>query len=150
MEKTSSYKKRTDKRFSFQSVSQPEVMCLLKSIKRNKATAGDNLPPCLLKDSAEILSAPLAHLINLSIRTGIFPIDCKKSKIIPVHKSGTFSILDDYRIISILPAISKIIERVIYHKLVTYLDQFGFRSKLSTELAATHLLDEIRKSVNDG
>ena len=150
--------KRTEKRFLFQSVSQLEVLRILKSIKRNKATGLDDLLPCLLKDSAAILSAPLAHLINLSITTGIFPMDWKKAKIIPVHKSGPFSVLDNYRPISILPVISKIIEKAIHRQLITYLDQhallshfqFGFRPKLSTELAATHLLDNIRKSVDDG
>ena len=76
--------KRTEKRLLFQSVSQLEVLRILKSIKRNKATVLDDLPPCLLKDSAAILSAPLAHFINLSITTGIFPMDWKKAKIIPV------------------------------------------------------------------
>ena len=150
--------KKTEKSFLFQSVSQLEVLRILKSIKRNKATGLDDLPPCLLKDSAAILSAPLAHLINLSITTGIFPMDWKKAKIIPVHKSGPFSVLDNYRPISILPVISKIIEKAIHRQLITYLDQnallshfqFGFRPKLSTELAATHLLDNIRKSVDDG
>ena len=133
-------------------------MCILKSIKRNKATGLDDLPPCLLKDSAAILSAPPAYLINLSITTGIFPIDWKKAKITPVHTPGLFSILDNYRPMSILPVISKIIEKEIHRQLLTYLDQssllshfqFGFRPKLSTELAAIHLLDNIRKSVDDG
>ena len=148
----------TEKRFLFQSVSQLEVMRILKSIKCNKATGLDDLPPCLMKNSVAILSAPLAHVINLSITTGIFPMDLKKAKIIPVHKSGPFSILDNYRPILILPVISKIIEKAIHRQLVTYLDQnsllshfqFGFRPKLSIELAATHLLDNIRKSFDDG
>ena len=73
--KPTGIKKRTVKRFLFQSVSQLEVMRTSKSIKRNKATGLDDIPPCLLKDSAAILSAPLAHLINLSITSGIFPMD---------------------------------------------------------------------------
>ena len=77
-------KKKTGERFLFQSVSQLEVEHLLKTIKRNKATGlVDNLPPYLLKDSTAILSNPLAHLINLSITTGIFPADWKKSKSSP-------------------------------------------------------------------
>ena len=115
--------KKTEKRFLFQSVSQLEVEHLLKSIKRNKATGLDNLPPCLLKDSAAILSAQLAHLINLSITTGIFPADWKKAKVIPIHKSGPSSVLDNYSPISILSVISKIIERPIHCQLFNFLDQ---------------------------
>ena len=61
----------------------------LKSIKRSKATGLDDLPPGLLKDSAELIVAPLTHLINLSLTTNIFPADCKKTKIIPIHMSGS-------------------------------------------------------------
>ena len=73
-------------------------------------------------------------------------MDWKKAKIIPVHKSDPFSILDNYRPILILLVISKIIEKSIHPQLLTYFDQnsllshfqFGFRPKLSTELVATH------------
>ena len=151
-------KRKTEKRFTFQSVSQPEVDHLLKTIKCNNATGLDNLPPFLLKDSAGNLSAPLAHLINLSFKTGIFPADWKKAKIIPIHKSGPSSNMDNYRPICILPVVSKIIEKAIHLQLVKFLDQnsllsefqFGFRPKLSTELAAIHLFDNICESVDSG
>ena len=79
-------------------------------------------------------------------------MDWKKAKIIPVDKSGPFSTLDNYRPISILPVISKIIEKAVHLQRLTYLNQnsllshfqFGFRPKLSTEPAATHSLDNIR------
>ena len=59
--------KRNEKTFLFIQ-SHNLNSCVSKSIKRNKATGLDDLPPCLLKDSAAILSTPLAHLINLSTR----------------------------------------------------------------------------------
>ena len=124
----------------------------LKSVKRNKATALDDLPPGLIKDSAELISAALAHLINFSLKTGIFLTERKTAKVIPTHKSNS------YRPISVLPVISKIIEKIIYHPLTTFLDkcqlitnfQYGFRPKLSTEYATTILLDSIRDNVNKG
>ena len=66
--------------------------------------------------------------------------------------------MDNYRPISILPVVSKIIEKAIHLQLVKFLDQnsllsefqFGFRPKLSTELAAIHLFDNIRESVDSG
>ena len=51
----------------------------------------DDLPPGLIKDSAELISAPLAHLINLSLKTGILLNDWKTAKVIPTHKSGSYS-----------------------------------------------------------
>ena len=79
-------------------------------------------------------------------------MDWKKTKTTPIHKSGSVSILDNYRPISIPPISSKITERAIHRQIVTYLDQnsllsyfqFRLRPRLLTELAATHLLDVIR------
>ena len=125
----------------------------LKSIKRKKATGLDNLPAGLLKNSAEQISAPLTYLINLSLTTGVFPTDWKAAKVMPLHKSVPFSNFDNYRPISILPVLSKIIEKIIHHQVMLFLNenhlllqsQSGFRPNLSTEYAATILLDDVRK-----
>ena len=147
---------RTDQKFTFKMVSRHEVEQQLKSVKRNKATGLDDLPPCLIKDSAELISAPLAHLINLSLKTIIFPTDWKTGKVIPTYKSGSHYKPDTYRPISVLPVISKIIEKIVHHQLKTFLDknhlltnfQFGLRPKLSTEYAVTIQLNSIRDNVD--
>ena len=149
---------RTDKQFKFRPISKLEVERELRSIKRTKSTGIDNLPPGLLKDTACLISAALAHLINLSLQKGSFPTDMKIAKIVSVHRSGSFSSFDNYRPISVLPVLSKVIEKLVQRQLMEFLDkkkllskfQFGFRPRLSTELAATCLLDEIRKSVDQG
>ena len=105
-----------------------------------------------------MIATPLTHLINLSLTTNVFPADWKIAKIIPIYKSGSRSNLDNYRPISILPVLSKIIEKIKHRQLISFLDrnsllspsQFGFRRGLSTELAATLLLDDIRKDVDAG
>ena len=130
----------------------------LKSIKRNKSTGIDNLRLCLLKDAAHTLSAPLTYLINLSLQTGLFPNDWKLAKIVPIHKSGSHYNFDNYRPISVLPVLSKIIEKAVHRQFLEFIEQnkllhafqFGFGPKLSTELAATLLLDDIRKNVDEG
>ena len=151
-------RKRTDKKFNFRPVSKLEVEKYLRYIKRNKSTGIDNLPPCLLKDAARTISAPLTHLINLSLQTGLFPKDWKLAKIVPIHKSGSHSSFDNYRPISVLPVLSKIIEKAVHRQVIEFIEQnkllsafqFGFRPKLSTELAVTLLLDDIRKNVDEG
>ena len=73
-------------------------------------------------------------------------------------KSGSMVELDNYRPISILPVLSKILERIVYKQLLSHLEnngllssfQFGFRSKRSTELAVTYFTDKIRKEVDNG
>ena len=76
----------------------------------------------------------------------------------PIHKSGSLSCFDNFRPISILPVLSKIIEKAVHGQVTAFLEdkklisqsQFGFRPKLSTELAATLLFDNIRQYVDEG
>ena len=110
----------------------------------------------MLKDAATIITEPLAY-INLSLQSGSVPMEWKAAKIIPLFKSGSMVELDNYRPISILPVLSKILERIVYKQLLSHLGnngllssfQFGFRSKRCTELAVTYFTDIIRKEVDN-
>ncbi len=83
--------------------------------------------------------------------TGIVPQDMKIARVIPIHKSGNQHTFNNYRPISILPAFSKIIEKVMSNKLIKYLEsqtliykhQYGFRPKHSTIHPILHLLNHI-------
>eukprot|EP00795_Rhopilema_esculentum_P010408 gene10408-19109_t len=98
------------------------------------------------------------HAPLIQKKTRIFPADRKRAKIVPIHKSGSRSSLDNYRPISVLPVLSKVIENTVHRQVMEFLEQnkllsafqFRFRPKLSTELAATLLLDDIRKNVDEG
>ena len=100
----------------------------------------------------------MTFLINMSIETGLVPSDWKIAKVIPVFKSGKKSDLDNYRPISDLPILSKLLEKFVHKQLIDHLEkncmlfsiQFGFRSKRSTELAVTFLTDHIRKEADKG
>ena len=85
----------------------------LQELKRKKATGIDNLPSNLLKDAAPVISKRLAHIINLSLTTSIFPTEWKEAKITPLFKSGKKSSVENYRPISLLPVISKIAEKIV-------------------------------------
>ena len=90
----------------------------------------------MLKDAATIIAKPLAYMINLSLQSGSVPIEWKAAKVIPLFKSGFMVELYNYRSISILPVLSKILERIVYKQLLSHLEsnglmssfQFGFRS----------------------
>ena len=150
--------KKTEKVFKFRNVSILGVERQLRSLKSTKSTGCDNLPPRLLKESASTIAPPLTHIINLSMRSGLIPSEWKSAKIIPIHKSGPRSSFDNYRPISVLPAISKVMETIIHRQVMNFLNenkllsqnQFGFRPKMSTELAAVKFIDEIRMSVDKG
>ena len=132
--------------------------CHLKSLNRKKADGLDKIPNCLLKDAATVIAPPLAFIINMSLKSGIVPSEFKCGKVIPVYKSGPQNNIDNYRPITILPTISKILEKCVHSQLMMYLEtnkflsinQFGFRSKRSTELATTLFTDNIRKAMDKG
>ena len=150
--------KKTDKHFNFQRTTIADVERCLKGIRRLKSTGLDDLPSCLLKNSVSVMALPQAYIINLSFSTGAFPRRWKNARSVPVHKSGSTSSLGNYRPISILPFLSKIIEKLVHQQLMKFHDenrllsdfQFGFRPKMSIELAVTLFLDNIRKNVNQG
>ena len=92
------------------------------------------------------------------LTTSIVPTDWKKVKVSPIYKSGSTTELENYHPISVLPILSKIMEREVHPQLFEFLDeiklipkhQFGFQKKKSTELAAIALLDQVRLGVDDG
>jgi hypothetical protein len=80
--------------------------------------------------------------------SGIYPTIFKKAVVVPIHKGGSRLIIENYRPISILPVLNKVVERLIFKRLsqffhqhlkLTYRRQFGFREKCSTENAAVEL-----------
>ena len=149
---------RTTNTFRFSYVSMTFVMKELKKIKRNKSTGPDELPPSFLRDCASVIARPLHHLINLSISTGVIPREWKVAKVTPIFKSGKIDVPSNYRPISVLPVLSKILEKAVHHQLIEYLEnnlllmntQFGYRKQRSTEIASTLFIDDVRKAVDKG
>ena len=86
-----------------------------------KATGLDNISCRLLKEAAPIISVSLATIINKSIDTGIFPSNWKIAKIFPLFKANDRTDQQNYRPISVLSAVSKVCERVVYDQLYAYL-----------------------------
>ena len=145
-------------KFLFRSLKEEEILTELKNLKRKKATGLDNLPPGLLKDAAGVIAKPLTFIINLSLETGVVPTEWKMAKVIPIFKSGSMAEIDNYRPISILPTLSKILEKMVHKQLMKHFEfngflsehQFGFRPNRSTELAVTLFTDLIRKEADGG
>ena len=105
----------------------------------------------MLKDCCEHIYQPLCHIINLSIGTNKILSAWKIAKVVPVHKKGPSRDPENYRPISVLPVLSKILEKAIHQQLLRHLEeqsllteyQFGYRPKRSTNLAATLIVDNI-------
>ena len=152
------YSLRTNTSFKFQYVSVLFVHKELKNLHRNKTAGIDNIPPGLLKDCASEICRPLAHIIYLSMSTSTIPTHWKTTKVTPVYKSGSPTEESNYRPISVLPILSKILEKAIHNQLKEYLEQnklllnsqFGYCARRSTEVAKTMFLDNIRKEIESG
>ena len=110
----------TDHRLNEIIVSEDEVLDLIKAIDVNKATGHDGIGPRLLKEAGRSIVSPLTRLINMSLRLSVVPREWKKAQIIPLHKKGEKSDLNNYRPISILPTISKIAEKVVFKHVYNY------------------------------
>ncbi len=131
----------------------PAVISSLLSQMPPKLSAGpDGIPVKVLHFLREELSIPLAHVINLSLQQGTVPDCLKVAKVIVLHKGGSQNDVNNYRPISLLPSISKLLEKVVYKQLSLHMGsllteaQFGFRPGRSTLQAAMIVVNNISKA----
>ena len=66
----------------------------------------------------------MTHIFNLSITSGMVPIELKIARVVPLFKAGDKSIFSNYRPISVLPSFSKILEKPVYNRLIDYLSRY--------------------------
>lgn len=136
-----------DSVFELRPVTHQELYDCVMSMRGHSAPGCDGIPVQFIKDNFYALSDPMLHIINLSIRTGKFPDAFKTAKVIPIFKTGLKSIKNNYRPISLLNSVSKVIERLVKSQLIVYLEkeniisshQFGFRSNKNTSDALFEL-----------
>ena len=131
---------------------------LIDNINSKNSSGVDELSTILIKLVKSDLLKPLTTIINQSLHIGIFPDKLKIAKVIPLFKKGDPTLIENYRPISLLPAISKIFERVIFNQMNAYFTlnnlfydkQYGFRKYHSTELAALNVVDTIVNHMDNG
>ena len=132
--------------FAYPSTSA-EVFEIIMSLQK-KSSPTNEIPLFLYKTFCNDFSAYISELFNRSLVEGIFPSCLKTSKVIPIFKSGKRDKVVNYRPISILLLLSKVFEKLMYNRLVKFLNKnniltdrhFGFRSKLNTSDAITQFL----------
>ena len=74
-----------------------------------------------MKTSIDIIIELLTHIINQSLRAGTVPSEMKIAKVIPIHKSSDSSMLSNYRPVGLLPAFSKLLEKIVFNALMTFM-----------------------------
>ena len=135
-----------------------DIEKILRSTNIRKVVSIDDLSGRFLKDGSRVLTKPISKLYNLSIKLGSFPDSCKIAKLKPLLKQGSKTNSSNYRPISLLPLISKIIEKLIHEQTSSFLSnneilynyQSGFRENYSTGSFLTFLHDKILKGFDKG
>ena len=144
--------------FDIGKTGQVHVIDIIKSLPPKNSTDLMGISTKLLKFVKLEISTPLAHVFQLSFEQGIFPENLKTSRTIPIFKSGDKFNIDNYRPISLVNSISKIIEKMVSVKLTNYLQinklispwQFGFQKYLNTEHNLIHAVNFIGEAMNRG
>ena len=96
---------------------------LLKNLDPKKASPQESIPPKILRTNADLFCFLLVALFNRLVEEGSFPNDLKCADVSSLFKEGDTMCKENYRQISLLPAISKLFERLIYTQLSGYMRQ---------------------------
>ena len=140
---------RSNITFSFSSVNVKTVGEIIDELKPKQSSGLDHISVNLLKLIKDEIIGAITLLVNQTLATGIFPDDLKVAKVSPIYKKGDKNDINNYRPISILPAISKVFEKIIAKQLSNFFEenklltncQYGFRSQHSTEYAVLEIVD---------
>ena len=136
-----------------------EIAKVIGSFSTSKSSGPNSIPVKVLKLLKLDISEPISTLINRSFSAGVFPSALKVSKVIPVFKNkGSPLEVSNYRPISLLSNIEKIYEKVMYTRLMDFLNrfkqiysrQFGFRKAHSTVDTLINIVERIRGSLDKG
>ena len=130
------------------------IVCNLK----NNATGSDDISAIYLKMSLPSIANPLVYICNMSLSEGVFPTQLKMANVVPLYKCDDPMMFNHYRPISLLCTLSKVFEKIMYNRLIKFLDkfsilyeyQFGFRRKRSTHMALISLIDKLTQAIENG
>ena len=134
-----------------------EVKKIILQLK-DGAPGKDGIMSKAIKCISDHVAAPLTRLTNLSFSQGVFPNELKIALVSPLYKAKDPMIFSNYRPISLLPLFSKILEKLMYNRLLSFLNkcnvinkkQFGFRNNHSTYMALLIMLENIKNALNNG
>ena len=99
------------------SINKDFVFKELCKLNSSKATGSDNIPARFVKDAASVLTRPITHIVSLSIQTGIVPRSLKSATVVPLFKKNKRSDVSNYRPVSVISVVPKILEKAVYVQL---------------------------------
>jgi len=138
-------------------VTEDEIIKTFTNLK-NGAAGWDGFRADIIKKVKHIIAPSITHICNLSFSLGYVPREMKLANVVPIFKAGDNMTFTNYRPVSVLPLVSKVLERVMYTRLLNFLNkhkilyeyQFGFRNCYSTYMALITLVDRISNALDKG
>ena len=135
--------------------SQIKLKKLIQNLPNKSSSGWDDINNLLLKEIADSIIAPLVELFNKSISKGEIPECMKLAEVVPLHKGKEMYLVDNYRPISLLLTLSKMLEKIVYRCIYNFLNgsnqlydsQYGFKTTHSCKNAVSELVGCILKGL---
>ena len=149
-------KDRVSNSFFMHSINPKEIEDAITELKDNGCGLY-KFATTVLGESKSIINKPLAYIFDLCITQGYFPEELKLGCITPVYKKDDKTDINNYRPVCSLSPLSKVFEKIVHKKMISFLDkfkvlsdsQFGFRKNMSTETALLKFTDSIYEGLNN-
>ena len=143
--------------FFFSPSTPEEITSIIHSMKLKKAVRENDIDTKFLKYSTQVISPYISELFNLCVEQGEFPNVLKIAEVVPIHKKGDPNQCTNYRPISLLSPFNKILEKLIYIRIYSYLEkydlltkhQFGFRKGTSTIHTIGKIYDKLLSNIDN-
>ena len=140
----------------FENTDENEVKTIVNDM-RSVGGGHDEINTRIFKSTFTAILTEIVHFMNICLQQGVFPASLKRAVIKPIYKAGDKQLFNNYRPISLLPVISKLLEKIIYIRLNRHLNindilcdnQFGFRSGRSTYMPLVLLQDKITSAFEE-
>ena len=150
---------RPPENFILKEVTPTDIEDAIHNLDSSKGPGVDDISPKIIKEGKKELTFHLTNLFNTSIRTGTFPHSHKMAKCVPVFKNnGENTSINNYRPISIITSIGKLLEKLVAKQFTQYLEsnnilcdnQHGFRKNKSVQTALLDFTDTISDTLDKG
>ena len=132
-----------------QPTTEQEIIEICTSFRARTAAGYEQITLNVIKEIMDLIVQPLTYITNLSLSSGSDQM--KIARVVPLFKTGDLSLFTNYRPVSTLPAFSKILERIVYNRLINFLNKFnilannkcGFKNNHCTAYAIIQLYDKL-------
>lgn len=153
----SEYMPPINKSMLFKNPTVRNVSTIIKNLNVNKSAGADGIRCVDVKVVSDKISKAIAKLIKTSIQVGEYPQELKSGIVRPVYKNGSHSNYENYRPVTILPVIDKVVEKYVCQQIQNFYiendvisgSQYGFQPNKSTSILLSKFTDEINHHLND-